>query len=57
VVANGLHAGQYTAPVFEYIFPENVQPGDPTVPNDLWDLGFLMNGEGTGTGRLTPSPW
>jgi hypothetical protein len=55
--ANGLFAGQYTAPVFEYIFPENVQPGDPTVPNDLWDLGFLMNGEGAGTGRLTPSPW
>jgi hypothetical protein len=55
--ANGLFAGEYTAPVFEYIFPENVQPGDATVPNDLWNLGFLMNGEGPGTGRLSPTPW
>jgi hypothetical protein len=61
--ANGLFAGEYTAPTFEYIFPENVQPGDATVPNDLWNLGFLMNGEGPGTagdlshGRLTPTPW
>src|SRR5690349_3777903 len=27
-VANGLRPGQYSAPVFEYIFPENVKPGD-----------------------------
>ena len=57
-VANGLAAGMYTAPVFEFIFPENVKPGDPTVPNDLWHLPFLRNGEGAGgVGPLTPAPW
>ncbi len=57
-VANALKAGQYTAPVFEYIFPENVKPGDVLVPNDLWHLPFLRNGEGAGhTGPLTPAPW
>jgi len=52
-----LFTGQYLAPVFEYIFPENVVAGDPIVPNNLWDLGFLMNGEGPGTGPLIPTPW
>ncbi|MEP6817116.1 MAG: hypothetical protein ABI873_16370, partial [Marmoricola sp.] len=57
-VANGLKAGQYVAPVFEFIFPENVRPGDLLVPNDLWHLPFLRNGEGAGhTGALTPAPW
>jgi hypothetical protein len=55
--ANGLFAGQYLAPTFEYIFPENVVAGDAIVPANLWDLGFLMNGEGAGTGRLMPTPW
>ena len=60
-VANGLVAGQYAAPVFEYIFPENVRPGDVVVPNDLWHLPFLRNGEGAdtpnGVGPLEPAPW
>jgi hypothetical protein len=55
--ANGLFAGQYLAPEFTYIFPENVVPGDPIVPYDLWSMGFLVNGEGPGTGRLLPPPW
>jgi len=55
--ANGLSTGQYLAPSFEYIFPENVVAGDPVVPNNLWDLGFLVNGEGAGTGQLIPTPW
>ncbi|MGH8387927.1 MAG: hypothetical protein ACRESJ_20975 [Pseudomonas sp.] len=55
-VANGLIAGQYVAPVFEFIFPENVKPGDPIVPNDFWHLPFIRNGEGTGT-ALAPTPW
>lgn len=55
--ANGLAAGQYLAPVFEYIFPENVRPGDPIVPNDLWHLPFLRNGEGPSAGPLLPAPW
>jgi hypothetical protein len=55
--ANGLFAGQYLAPTLEYIFPENIVAGDAVVPNNLWDLGFLVNGEGPGTGRLVPTPW
>jgi hypothetical protein len=55
--ANGLSAGVYTAPTFEFVFPENTVIGQPVVPNDLWDLGFLTNGEGPGTDRLTPTPW
>jgi hypothetical protein len=60
-VANGLTAGQYYAPTFEFIFPENVAPGDPVVPFDLWHLPFLRYGEGgqtaTGVGPLEPTPW
>jgi len=61
-VANGLTAGQYLAPDFAFIFPENAKPGQPIVPNDFWHMGFLRNGEGTSavgpsTGPLTPSPW
>jgi hypothetical protein len=64
-VANDLVAGQYVAPVFEFIFPENVKPGDPIVPNDFWHLPFLRSGEGSTTppaggpsvGPLTPAPW
>jgi hypothetical protein len=64
-VANGLVAGQYFAPVFEFIFPEGVKPGDLVVPNDLWHLPFLRFGEGSTTpsdvgpsvGPLTPTPW
>ncbi len=56
-VANGLVAGQYLAPVFEYIFPENVKPGDPIIPNDIWHLPFLRFGETNGTPALNPLPW
>jgi len=64
-VANGLSAGQYFAPTFEYIFPENVKPGDTLIPNDFWHLPFIRNGEGSvtaspvgpGVGPLEPAPW
>jgi hypothetical protein len=57
-VANGLQAGEYTAPTFEFIFPENVMPGDGAVPFDLWHLPFLRKGEGAGNvGPLEPAPW
>ena len=55
--ANGLFSGQYLAPEFNFIFPENAVPGDPIVPYDFWDFGFLVNGEGPGTGPLIPMPW
>jgi hypothetical protein len=59
-VANGLQAGEYTAPTFEYIFPENVHQGDAIVPFDLWHLPALALGENTnngGVGALIPTPW
>ena len=56
-VANGLTAGQYVAPTFEFIFPENVKPGDALVPFDMWHLPFLRYGEGPNVGPLTPAPW
>jgi cytochrome c peroxidase len=55
--ANGLNSGQYLAPTFNFILPENIVPGDPRVPNNFWAMGFLVNGEGPGTGGLTPRPW
>jgi hypothetical protein len=63
--ANGLMAGEYTAPTFAFIFPENVKPGDPLVPFDFWHLPFLRYGEGAstsspigpGVGPLEPAPW
>ena len=55
--ANGLFTGQYEAPVFEFIFPENISLGDPIVPSNFWNLGFLINGDGGGIGPLTPAPW
>src|SRR4051794_41620374 len=59
--ANGLVAGQYYAPTFEFIFPENTMAGDPVVPFDMWHLPFLRYGEGantpSGVGPLEPTPW
>jgi hypothetical protein len=59
VVANGILAGQYLAPVFEYIFPENVKAGDIPIPYDLWHLPFLRLGEtgGSAAPALVPQPW
>jgi len=59
--ANGLMAGEYTAPTFDFIFPENVKPGDTLVPFDFWHLPFLRYGDGastaSGVGPLEPTPW
>jgi len=66
--ANGLVAGQYNAPNFEYIFTENLFLGDPVLPNNFQDLAFLACGSGpltTATAgdnppivdTLDPSPW
>jgi hypothetical protein len=65
LVANGLKEGQYTAPTFEFIFPENVKPGDLLVPFDFWHLPFIAKGEGAttpsvldpGVGPLESAPW
>jgi len=63
--ANGLVAGQYIAPQFGFIFPENLKGGDPIIPNDLWHLPFIAKGEDAShiatnplaVGPLTPLPY
>jgi hypothetical protein len=66
--ANGLVAGQYNAPTFEFIFTENLFLGDPVLPNNFQDLPFLACGSGLLTtatagsnppvvGALDPAPW
>jgi hypothetical protein len=44
--ANGLIAGQYHAPNFTFIFPENLVMGSPAVPVPLQEFPFLVNGTG-----------
>jgi beta-lactam-binding protein with PASTA domain len=62
VTPNGLKAGEYTAPIFEFIFSEGVPPGAaPPPPNSFENLPFLANGEGpynggAPTGQLSPWP-
>ncbi len=66
--ANGLFAGQYHAPSFNFIFPENLILGDAVVSANLQDLEFLYCGSGplgTPTAgangpmvrQLDPAPW
>ena len=66
--ANGLIAGQYHAPNFEFIFPENTILGTAVVPANLQDFAFLFCGSGPLTtptagatpplvGQLDPAPW
>ena len=45
-VANGLTAGQFDAPVSEYIFAENTFFGDPLVPFNFHRFCFLAQGSG-----------
>jgi hypothetical protein len=42
----GLDTGQYNAPIFEFIFPENLGIGNPPVPSNFLDFPFLANGSG-----------
>jgi hypothetical protein len=52
---NGLLAGQYRAPITEYLFPENIAVGSPIVPNNLETFRFLAQGSGPYPGG-GPSP-
>jgi hypothetical protein len=53
---NGLLAGEYTAPIFEYLFSEPAPAGGiQPLPNNFWDLQFLAQGSGPFTGRLGQS--
>jgi len=64
--ANGLTAGQFSLPNFEFIFPENLLFGQAVVPNNFQDLPFLYCGSGPldgpntsspVVGQLDPAPW
>jgi hypothetical protein len=57
----GLMTGQYFAPMFEYLFGEGTNFGEPMPPFNFNDLGFLFVGEGAagpggGAGPLRPFP-
>jgi hypothetical protein len=57
----GLIAGEYLAPIFEYLFGEGTNFGEPIPPFNFNDLGFLSIGEGAAgpggaTGPLRPFP-
>jgi len=65
VAANGILTGEFSLPLFEYIFPENHRLGDPFIPNNYQDFPFLaqgsgpIDGVGSGTavvGQLSPWP-
>ncbi len=56
IVANGIVAGEFSLPLFEYIFPENHRLGDPFIPNNYQDLPFLALGSGPVDGFGTASP-
>jgi hypothetical protein len=58
---NGLITGQYAAPIFEFLFPENLSAGNPPVPMNFADFPFLVNGTfaalpGVNVGQLVPFP-
>src|SRR3954453_14376325 len=60
---NGLAAGVYTAPNFEFIFPENLGIGSAPVPGNFEDFPFLAHGSGpypanpsVRLGQLAPWP-
>ena len=66
--ANGLMAGQYHAPIFEFLFAETLNLGDAVVSANLQDFPFLYCGSGplgTPTAgdagpvvrQLDPAPW
>jgi hypothetical protein len=58
---NGLITGQYAAPIFAFLFPENLATGNPPVPMNFQDFPFLVNGTfaalpGVNVGQLVPFP-
>ncbi len=61
--ANGLIAGQFSLPNFNFIFAENLNFGQALIPNNFQDLPFLYCGSGpieAGgpiVGQLDPAPW
>ncbi len=61
ISGNGLITGQYAAPIFTFIFPENLAIGNPPVPANFNEFPFLANGTwgflpGLNVGQLIPFP-
>ena len=60
ISGNGLITGQYAAPIFEFLFPENLGVGNPPVPLNFAEFPFLTNGtgafNGVNVGQLFPWP-
>ncbi|MBZ5726425.1 MAG: hypothetical protein LAP87_15670 [Acidobacteriia bacterium] len=60
VIANGLVAGTFQAPQFEFILPENLILGSPQIPFPFEELPFLLNGSGPyqrfADGFISPPP-
>jgi hypothetical protein len=64
IAANGLVYGQYNAPDFEFVFPENLGIGDPQLTFNFQDFPGLVNGTGplsgdpnlSMVGQLSPWP-
>jgi K319-like protein len=60
ITMNGLSAGEYQAPNFEFILPENRGIGSPVVPGNFETMAFLAQGSGPRggayTGQLDPWP-
>lgn len=52
ISANGLTYGQYNAPDFAFVFPENLLIGNPVVTYNFFDFTELVNG----TGPLNGNP-
>jgi hypothetical protein len=46
LIANGLKAGYFEAPQFEFIFPENLVLGSMQIPLTFQEFPFLANGSG-----------
>jgi hypothetical protein len=46
LIANGLMAGTFQAPQFEFLFPENLVMGSPAIPLTFQEFPFLVNGFG-----------
>jgi len=60
ISGNGIQTGQYNAPIFDFLFPENLAVGGIPVPFDFSEFSFLANGTfgfaGVNAGQLQPWP-
>ena len=53
---NGIFAGQYQAPNFEFVFTEQLRMGNPLPPNIFQNVPFLAAGSGPYVGAFPANP-